>query len=186
MIDQLRKVLAPIQRRVMLMVVRSVIILADDSGKVQRLQMQLLADETVDDVDRIQEYGFTSRPLPGAEAVTLAVGGNRDHLVVIATEDRRTRPKDLLAGEVKVYHFLGYNLHFKNSGTAKLTALDFTVDTLTTTIGSITPEKVLMGETFVPLYNAHVHVGNLGALTGPPVIPLITVAVLSQTVKISR
>jgi len=65
-------------------------------------RLSLLAEE-VRDCERYQEYGFTSVPLPGAEAITVCVGGSRDHGVVIATGDRRYRLKGLQGGEVALY-----------------------------------------------------------------------------------
>ncbi len=94
--------IAPLVRRLRIMVNRAVINVVNDALKIQGLQLTLLAGE-VADVERVQEYGFTSVPLPGAEAVTLAVGGRRAHTVVIATDDRRYRLKELAPGEVALY-----------------------------------------------------------------------------------
>lgn len=102
-VDTIRKVVQPIQRRVMNLVARAVIQGIQDGGKIQKLQLTVMADETIDGIDRIQEFGFTSMPPIGAQAVLLSLGGNRDHCVVIATEHGPTRPKGLAAGESAVY-----------------------------------------------------------------------------------
>ncbi|WP_431477838.1 phage baseplate assembly protein domain-containing protein [Massilia eburnea] len=55
--------------------------------------------------------GFTSVPKPGAEGVVVFVGGNRDHGLVIAVEDRRFRLKGLASGEVAIYDDQGQKVH---------------------------------------------------------------------------
>lgn len=102
MVKTINRMVDPIARRVRLMVSRGVIGVVNDALKEQGVQVALLADE-VRDCERYQEYGFTSVPLPGAEAITVCVGGSRDHGVVIATGDRRYRLKGLQGGEVAIY-----------------------------------------------------------------------------------
>lgn len=97
------KLLDPIRRRIRGLVSRAVVTLVNDSLKLQGLQLKVLADETLDNVERFQEYGYSSVPLPGAEAVLLCLGGHRDHPVVISVDDRRYRLKNLAAGEVALY-----------------------------------------------------------------------------------
>jgi len=107
LINAVRKVVAPLERRVRLMVARGVINRVTDTTKTQTVQVNLLADEVRDGVERPQQYGFTSRPFAGAEAVFLAVGGSRDHGVIVATDDRRYRPLTLAEGEVALYTHQG-------------------------------------------------------------------------------
>lgn len=82
---------------------RALINLIDDTKKCQQLQLQLLADEVRSNAENYQHYGFTSHTFAGAEAIVVFVGGDRSHPVVIATEDRRYRKKDLVEGEVALY-----------------------------------------------------------------------------------
>ena len=95
----IEKALASLRRRIMKLVSRAVIKVVDDSLKAQGLQVELYADEVREDVERFQEYGFTSVPFDGCEAIFLSVGGSRDHGVVIATESREYRPKNLEEGD---------------------------------------------------------------------------------------
>lgn len=101
------KLIAPLRRRVQLMVGRAVLKAIDDSKKVQSVKVALLSDEVSEDVERYQEYGFTSVPFEGCEAVAVFVGGNRAHGIVVATDDRSMRPKDLNPGDVALYHDTG-------------------------------------------------------------------------------
>lgn len=113
MIDPLRQLLRPLQQRVANLVARALVTLVTDSGKLQVVQLTIQAGETRGGAERFQEYGLTSVPLEGAEAVVLSVGGRRDHLLVVAVDDRRYRLTDLAAGEVALYTDEGAKVHLK-------------------------------------------------------------------------
>lgn len=81
---------------------RGVVRLVNDALMVQSLQVTVLDGETAN-VQRFQEYGYSSVPKPGAEAVLAAIAGVRSHLVAIAVDDGRYRLKNLQAGEVALY-----------------------------------------------------------------------------------
>ncbi len=104
------RTLNQIGRRLRLIVDRAVVRIVTDSLGRQNLQVQSLADATNDDVERFQNYGFTSVPPEGSEAIVLAVGGRRESMVAIAVEDKRCRPKGLESGDVCVYHQDGQSL----------------------------------------------------------------------------
>lgn len=93
----------------------------DDSKKVQEVDVNVLQDETKEGVERFQNYGFSSVPLKQAgkkvaEAIVAYLGGNRSHAVVIATDDRRYRPKDLKEGESVFYDDQGQQVHMSRDG----------------------------------------------------------------------
>ncbi len=92
-----------LKSRVRLTIGRALISLIDDKKTIQTLQLQALADEVLDDVERVQQYGFTSVPKQGAEAVVVFLGGERSAGLVVATDDRRYRVKGLQEGEVCLY-----------------------------------------------------------------------------------
>lgn len=110
-----RRLITPIARRLRLVVSRAVVRAVADSLRMQAVQIDLLADESRDNVERFQNYGVTSHPHPGAEAIVVAVGGSRDHLVAIAVDDRRYR-LSLAEGEVALYDDLGHVVHLTRSG----------------------------------------------------------------------
>jgi phage baseplate assembly protein V len=116
------KLLRPLQRRVQLMVGRCAINLVNDALKMQAVQISLYTDETRDGVERLQNYGFTSNPQTGAEGVALAVGGTRNHMVVIAVDDRRYRLTGLASGEVAIYDDIGSKVVLKRGGIIQVTA----------------------------------------------------------------
>lgn len=88
------------------------------TGKMQRLQLRILAGETADKVERAEPYGLSAHPLPGAEAFVVANGGSRSHLVALLVGDpRHHRPVDLAPGEVVVYSSAGNYAHLRADGT---------------------------------------------------------------------
>jgi len=96
-------VIQQLKQRILNAIVRGVVNLVNDATGIQTLQVSLLADETQSDVERLQNYGFTSVPAPGAECIVLFVGGNRDHPVALGVDDRATRLKGLLQGDSAQY-----------------------------------------------------------------------------------
>lgn len=115
-VASLHRLLSPLSRRVALMVSRAVVNVVSDGLRLQGLQVSLLADEVRDDVERFQQYGLTSHPHAGAEAIAVCVAGSRDHAVVIAVDDRRYRLKGLQAGEVALYDDMGHAVHLTRDG----------------------------------------------------------------------
>lgn len=122
MLRALEKLLAPIKRRIAMMVSRGVVSLVNDALKLQGLQIAAFADETLDEIERFQQYGLTSHPLPGAEAIVLSLGGARSHSVVIAADDRRHRKTNLAAGEVALYTDEGDMVLLKRGRIVEITA----------------------------------------------------------------
>lgn len=116
MMRALGKLTAPISRRLRLVVSRAVIGMVNDSLKTQRLQLTLLDGEVQDGVERFAEYGFTSVPHAGAQAVMVCIGGSRSHGIVIATQDGRYRLTGMAEGEVALYDDLGHKVHLTRNG----------------------------------------------------------------------
>lgn len=120
-IEDLSRWIAPLKNRVANMVARAVVSAVDDAKKVQVVQLDLLEGETRNEVERLQNYGFTSKPRAGAEAAVIFVGGRRDHGLAIAVDDRRYRVTNLESGEVAVYNDTGAKIVFKANGDIELT-----------------------------------------------------------------
>jgi len=117
MIRAINKLTAPITRRVHLMVSRGVLSLVNDVLKMQSVQVKLL-DGEVREMERFQNYGFSSQPHPGAEVAAVFVSGNRDHGLALAIDDRRYRVTSLQAGEVAIYDDLGHVVKLTRTGIA--------------------------------------------------------------------
>jgi len=125
------KVTAPIARRVRLMARRAVVRLVYDDPKMQEVQLAVFDGEVRDHVERWEDYGFTSHPLVGAEALVLALGGSTDHGAVVKVGDRRYRVTGLEAGEVCIYTDEGDRITFKRGR-------EIVIDTQTLTINAST------------------------------------------------
>lgn len=104
------------RRKISGMVGRAVLTAVDDSMGIQSMQIEGLADEAHDGVERMQDYGFTSHPFAEAEAVVVFATGLRSHGLVVAVGDRRYRLKGTEPGEVAMYDDQGQVIHLKRDG----------------------------------------------------------------------
>lgn len=111
----LQRVVGPVWRRLRLLLSRGVLVLVDDALKLQRVQVTLLGDAPAW-AERFQQYGYTSHPLPGAEAIVASISGARAHLVALAVDDRRYRLVGLAEGEVALYDDQGQSVHLTRAG----------------------------------------------------------------------
>jgi phage baseplate assembly protein V len=107
------KLMAPIARRVRLLARRGIVKIVHDDRKMQELQLAIFSDEVRDGVERFQNYGVTSHPHPGAEAIVLALSGSTEHSVAIVVDDRRYRITNIAPGEVAIYTDEGDFIHLK-------------------------------------------------------------------------
>jgi len=194
---EIKNMIDPLRRRIAMTIGRGVLSSpVDDSTKFQTVQADFLADETLSDMERFQNYGFTGVPHNGSEAVAVFPSGLRDHGIIIAVDDRTFRLKGLEAGEVAVYTDEGDKIHFKRGNIIDIIAAEtvnitcknvnitteedikiiasskVVVDAPAIELSEGATEAVIKGTTFQGLFNAHTHNGNMGAPTGPPLAPL--------------
>ena len=80
-------------------------------GVIKRFSAAGRADETITNREYFQHYGFTSRPLAGAEAILIQ---EDNHIVMIASDDRRYR-LGIEAGEVCLYTDEGDHIRMKRN-----------------------------------------------------------------------
>ncbi|WP_110972137.1 phage baseplate assembly protein domain-containing protein [Pseudomonas huaxiensis] len=129
------------------------------------VEMEGLAGESVSG-ELMQQYGFASGPLPGAEYIVIPVGGNSKHAVVVASGDGRYRIQ-IKDGEVALYTDEGDFIHMKRGRlieveTETLVIRASTKVVLDTPLVDATGEvkdRVRTMQADRDLYNAHVH-GN--------------------------
>jgi len=168
------KLLAPISRRVRLLARRAVVRLINDDTMLQEVQLAIFSDEVRDRVERWQDYGFTSHPLPGAEAIVLALGGNTDHGAVIKVDDRRYRLKGLTQGEVAIYDDQGQTVILKRDNVIELqtTGKVRVAAPLFEVTGDITDLCDTIGRSMAgmrAIFNSHTHdENNTSGPTDPP------------------
>lgn len=176
MLQTIRALVAPALNRVKLLAQRGVVRSSNDAPKAQTLTVAVLARESLTDVERFGHYGFTSRPADGAEVIVLCLGGNRDHPVVVAEEDRRARPAGELAqGDVCLYAQGGARIILRASGAIEVEAPgDVTVNGSLAVSGDVeaggdVADVVGTLAALRTAYNAHTHTDPQGGVTGPPV-----------------
>lgn len=99
-----RHLIRPLKMRMSNMIARAVVSGINDAKKLQLLQIGVEHGVDLDDAERFQDYGFTSVPEVGAEAVAVFPNGDRGHAIIVKVDDRRYRLKGLLSGEVAIYH----------------------------------------------------------------------------------
>lgn len=92
----------PVRQRVLMSIARGVLESIDDSKGVQLSKVSLMKDEVRDDIERLQNHGFTSNPPAGAEVLCVFVNGNREHGFAVAAEVRGLKPATA-AGEAALY-----------------------------------------------------------------------------------
>lgn len=114
--SDLGKMLAPIARRLGNMLARGSVAAASGAGKMRTLQIRMMSDETKDNVEHFEPYGFTSEPIRGAEHVTAFFDGDRSHGVTIVVADRRYRLQGLKAGEMAIFDDQGQKVYLTRTG----------------------------------------------------------------------
>lgn len=161
----INRVTAPWRRKVMLMVGRCVLEAVNDGTKCQTVKISGLADEVKEDVERFQDYGFSSVPYAGAEGVAVSVGGNRAHSIVVALTDRARRPTGLSEGDVAMYNANGVRCLLDQANDQVL-------------LGNAPSAFVALADlvdarfaAVVADHNAHIH--QVAAAPGPSAIPTV-------------
>lgn len=92
---------------------RGKITLVVSDAPIQRVQLDGLAGETLQDLEHLQEFGFASHPPAGSEAVVIPLGGDTTHGVIVATQHGSFRVKNLAPGETAVFSSEGAKIVIK-------------------------------------------------------------------------
>lgn len=126
--DQISKLIQPLAIRIRMCITRAVIKSINDNTNVQQMCLGLFVGELKDKVERFQEYGLTSVPLHGMEALTVFIGGDRNNGVIVAVGDRQFRLKGLKGGEVALYTDEGDTLIMKRDHNIECNTETFTIN----------------------------------------------------------
>lgn len=108
-------------RRTAISLMRATVEKTDDKTKLQEVDLAMFKGEKKVKVERAQQYGYTSRPLPPkdkekAEAFVIFPTGTRSHGVIVGLDDRRHRPRDMQEGEVALYDDQGQKVFLQRGG----------------------------------------------------------------------
>mgnify|MGYP003654627407 CR=1 FL=1 len=169
------------------MVYRGTVQRVNDSTLLQSLQLRIsqgatpAEDDLVENVENFAPYGLTAVPVDptaagAAEAIVVNVSADSEHPVIIAVADRRYRVTGLASGDVCVYNAAGQSI--------KLLSDRIVIESGSIEIGAGAVEKLVLGDSFMTLYNAHTHNDPVAGVTGVPVAPM-TAAQLSVKGKVS-
>ncbi len=123
-----------LQHRVQAMLLRGVATSVDDALKMQVMGLDLEDGLRATKVEHWHPYGFTTHPHGDAEVLLASLGGNRDHMIAIATADRRHRMKSFAAGEVALHDDQGQFVHMKRGGMHIKSPLPVTIEAPTITL----------------------------------------------------
>lgn len=110
----IKKMVDPLVKKVQLMLGRCVLSAAEGRGLLV-LQVEALEGETMEEAERMENYGLAGHPPGGSEGAFMSIGGARDHVLVVAMEHRGFRP-DIKDGEVKVYSIYDQFIHLDDEG----------------------------------------------------------------------
>jgi phage gp45-like len=137
---------------------------------LRRAQVRIDDAETRDETPIVTLYGVSSRPLAGADAVMLFLGGDRSKGIIIATTDRRYQI-ELAEGEVALHTDEGDHIHLKRGRIISIVAgTKLEIDTpLITTTGHIEAAGDVKAGTVSLQTHRHGGVQSGAAQTGVPV-----------------
>ena len=112
----MREELLRMARRMLSSILRGRILLSDDSGPMQLLQIKLNDLETIDSVPRMIDFGFTSRLPAESDVLGVFIGGDRSNAAILGTNHAASRPRSLEEGESALYNQIGIRIYLSNGG----------------------------------------------------------------------
>lgn len=158
---------------------------------------------------RTSPFGFIAKPTPNTFAYFNNLNGDYLAPIIIGWQhQKRPEPTDIggsvvystddkgLAVKAFLELFKDGKINFKSLDKGSIEMLPDGTITFDTTDGSLiqlkpdgkillgspgSAEPLVLGTAFTTLYNAHTHVGNLGAPTGPPMVPMAATEISSKS-----
>jgi phage baseplate assembly protein V len=173
--EMIQKIIDSLRRKIALIIGRGVVTGVDDTGKIQKLQIAGLTDEAHDGVERMQQFGFTGVPPVGSECIPVFIGGSREHGVVVACDDRGSRPTGMESGESKMYNSQGDYIYIDKSGRIFIKSSNkVIVDSPSIKLGSYSANVALMMSTYADALETQIGLivtalnSVIGTATGVP------------------
>lgn len=106
-----------IWRRLQLSIARGVLMLLG----ADRVQARVLSDEVLPNIDRVEPYGLSYRPHPGAQTYLLFPSGDRSHGIAIVIGDAQYN-MEIAEGEVALHDDEGNYVHLQRDGNIEINA----------------------------------------------------------------
>ena len=114
MVAQLSKQVAALQQQSHRQYLRHIngegvakLVLVDDSGSAQKMQVRMPMGELIDAVPNTQQFGFASNMPPKGDVSITFLEGNRSKALVTATGHQDYRPRNLGVGTTVVHDAAG-------------------------------------------------------------------------------
>lgn len=86
-----------------------------------KVQVRVLDSEPLNNIDRVEPYGFSYRPKKGSRAYLFFPAGDRSYGVALVIGDKRYQ-MDLQEGEVALHDDEGNHVHLKRGGIVEVKA----------------------------------------------------------------
>ena len=184
------RLLSPLSRKVSMLIGKATVKEVNNSGtnsfafgdQPQRLKVEALANETLSNMARSQEYGLETYPKSDSEAIMVFIDGDRDNGTIISVSDKSARPTDLSQGDVCLYDAdgskvlcsggkiaIGNSSPMLSTPPAEKTELIELVDRLLTLLsGTVNAPGIGSGPTFLPSVLAELNLiqGDLANIKG--------------------
>ena len=99
----------------------------NDSGVIRFVQAILGPNQVKDNIPFMQQYGFASNPPPNADAVLLAINGDRSVAVMVGSNHQSYGIKNLGNGAVALYDMFGNTVILSSTGIAITSAISLSI-----------------------------------------------------------
>lgn len=109
----LQRLLTPVLTRIRRSVMGSVIKMVDDSGDLQKMQVQSIGNSVYDNIEKFGVFGVASNPPAGLDAIIVERNGK---YISIAIGDRKYRIKNLQSGDTVLYDMRGQIIKLNADG----------------------------------------------------------------------
>lgn len=137
------KAVSRIQRRIISMITRAIVVDVIEDLQRQAIQITGESNESGDNIERFQQYGFSSVPPADSEAIIAALKGNLAQRVALAVEKKELRPQgDSL--DVFIYHAEGHSIQLTKDGKCIISVTDAILEA-TSSFTIISPETLIQG-----------------------------------------
>jgi phage gp45-like len=176
--SDLAKWIAPLKNRIFNMLARGVLeSIKDNPNAFQELGISILSDDPMEEMERVQDYGYTSNPPDGSQVLVCFFAGNRSHGVVFRVDHKKYRVTDLEKGETALFTMWDaagnpHRIVMRKGNKMELYGAEIK-------IGGATAEALVKFASMKAQFDSHIHgyVSPGGAaVTSGPVIPLLDFA----------
>lgn len=111
----LQRLMAPIITRIRRVCLGAIIRRVDDGGDLQRMQVESIGHSVYDNVEKFEQFGFTSNPPLGLDAIIVERCGKH---IIVAIGDRKYRIKNLGSGDTAIYDAHNQTIILNKNGIA--------------------------------------------------------------------